>query len=362
MIQLFKVFMDPSASDAVSSVLGSGYIGQGPKVDIFEDLLQEELGLSHAPVTVNSCTSALDLALHLCGVGPGDEVISTAATCFASNSIIVNRGATIKWADIDPDTFLIDPKSVEKLITPKTKAIMAVDWAGRICDFKALKSFGIPVIEDAAHCWDVFLEPKTRDFIERGDYICYSFQAIKFLTCGDGGLLVCQNKAKSDEARLLRWYGLDRTKGESFRCVQNIKQAGFKYHMNDIAASIGIANLAGAKKSVIKHRENAEFLLANIGNPKLKLPTHHYACSFWLFSLSVESGTRDEFIAHLKEKGVASNPVHYRNDLYDCVSEFKSSEPLPGLTAFDTKQIAIPVGWWLSTEDLNRIVEACDTY
>ena len=189
MIQLFKVRMSPRAKDAVGQVLDSGYIGQGSKVDEFEKLLQEELNSEVTPVTVNSCTSAIDLALDLIGVGPDDEVISTPQTCFASQVGAMHRHATIKWADIDPITGCINPKSVEKLISNKTKAIIAVNWAGRLCDYKSLKGHGIPVIEDAAHTWDVTNNQYVW-WLERGDYICYSFQAIKFLTTGDGGLLI----------------------------------------------------------------------------------------------------------------------------------------------------------------------------
>jgi dTDP-4-amino-4,6-dideoxygalactose transaminase len=97
----------------------------------------------------------------------------------------LHRHAKIRWADIDPWTGLIDPDSVAKLVTSKTKAIIGVNWAGKLCDFKRLKAFGVPVIEDAAHTWDVFL---IGEHYARGDYICYSFQAIKFLTTGDGGI------------------------------------------------------------------------------------------------------------------------------------------------------------------------------
>ena len=162
--------MAPDASSLVKEVLDSGFIGQGPKVEEFEDILWKELGSSVRPVTVNSCTSAIDLALDLIGVRPGDEVISTPQTCFASQVGAIHKGATIRWADIDPITGCMDPNSIEKLITDKTKAIIAVNWAGRYCDFTSLKSFGIPVVEDAAHCWDIFNDSAC----ERGDYTCYS--------------------------------------------------------------------------------------------------------------------------------------------------------------------------------------------
>ena len=357
MIDLFKVRMSNEAHIRVKEVLESGTIAQGPRVDAFEDMLQKELKTTTKPVTVNSCTSAIDLALELCGVGPGDEVISTPQTCFASQIGILHRHARIRWADIDPLTGLADPDSIVKLINEKTKAIVAVNWAGRICDFKKLKSFGVPVIEDAAHTWDSFFTNK----VERGDYICYSFQAIKFLTSGDGGMVICPNEEKEHEARLLRWFGLDRTKKESFRCTQNITKAGFKYHMNDISAAIGMSNLSEARDSVLASRQNSKYLIDNIKNDKVVLPVFDDTTSFWLFSMHVMNGNKKDFEKHLADNGIASSPVHFRNDMYDCTIKFKEDE-LSGVSAFDKTQICIPNGWWLTQENLDHIVRTVNSF
>lgn len=357
MINLFKVRMSDDSFSMVKDVLESGYVGQGQKVDKFEDLLFEELKSDIRPITVNSCTSAIDLALHLCDVNPGDEVISTPQTCFASQVGIINRHANIRWADIDPITGLIDPNSVEKLITKKTKAIIAVNWAGKFCDYSRLKSFGVPVIEDAAHTWDSFLDVH----VDRGDYICYSFQAIKFLTCSDGGLLITP-KEKEEDARLLRWYGLDRTKNESFRCTQNIKRSGFKYHMNDVCAAIGITNIPEARQSVLDHRKNAKYYCESLSDcSNITIPDYDETCSYWLYSLLVEKGTKEHFMEYLKENNISSSPVHYRNDRYDCTSKFSEGE-LKGVDEFSAKQVSIPVGWWLTESDKKHIVEVIKKY
>jgi dTDP-4-amino-4,6-dideoxygalactose transaminase len=349
--------MSENVGDLVKNVLHSGYISQGPKVDEFEKELQKALKSKNTPVTVNSCTSAIDLSLELCNVGYGDEVISTPQTCFASQIGILHRNARIRWADIDPITGLIDPNSVKSLITEKTKAIVAVNWAGKICDFKTLKSFGIPVIEDAAHTWDSFVDTN----VERGDYICYSFQAIKFLTSGDGGAIICPNEEKTNEAKLLRWFGLDRTKNESFRCTQNIKRAGFKYHMNDINATIGMSNIELANDSVLKHRKNSKYIIDNVKNERLVLPNYDETNSFWLFSMHVLNDRKQSFVDYLTEKKIASSPVHYRNDLYDSTIKFKEND-LPGVTQFTNTQICIPNGWWLTNQNLDYIVETLNSY
>jgi len=357
-INLFKARMSDDAGALVNEVLYSGYTGQGKQVEHFEDLLQLELNTKTRPVTVNSCTSAIDLALELCGLGVGDEVIATPATCWASNCNIINRGAKIIWADVIPDTSLIDPKSVKNKITEKTKAIISVNWGGNFCDFKTLKSFGIPVIEDAAHTWDVW---KDFSHVERGDYICYSFQSIKYLQTADGGLLICPTKEIEDKARLLRWFGLDRTKGASFRCTQNIKYPGHKYQMNDVTAAIGISNIKVAKQSVISQRNNAKYLLANIKNDSLIIPEFNDDCSYWILSINaINLRKKQNFIDYCLENGIEVSPVHYRNDLYDCTKEFKCD--LPGVDYFSDTQICIPNGWWLSNDDLSYIIETINTF
>lgn len=356
MTPLFKVNVAKDIHLSLKDVFDSGYIGQGPMVEKFEDLLQIELKSSIRPITVNSCTSAIDLALELIGVTAFDEIIATPQTCFASNIGPIHRKAVIRWADIDPITGLIDSESVKSLITNKTKAIIAVNWAGKFCDYKSLKSTGIPVIEDAAHTWDTFLNNKP----ERGDYICYSFQAIKFLTCGDGGILICP-KEKEEDARILRWYGLDRTKGESFRCTQNILKAGFKYHMNDISAKIGIENIPQARDSVILSRENSKYYIEHVKNKNLILPEWDETCSYWLFSMHVINSNKENFSKYLEENGIASSPVHYRNDFYDSTAHFKEKE-LIGVTSFTNTQVCIPNGWWLSLFELTRITDVLNNY
>jgi len=359
MINLFKVNMSNDAIAAVEKVLSSGYVTQGPVVDEFEKKLKKTLGTDKNPILLNSCTSAIDLALHLCGVVAGSdvEVISTPQTCFASNSGIITRGARLRWADIDPNTGLIDPESVKKLINEKTAAIVAVNWSGKFADYSTLKSFGVPVIEDAAHTWDVFGDVG----VERGDYICYSLQAIKFLTAGDGGILLTPHSLEH-EARLLRWYGLDRTKNESFRITQNITQVGFKYNMNDIAASIGMANISNAGNGVVAHRKNAEQFSQRITNKNISVSEFDPTASYWIFPVIVnDPSQRDNFKDYLHNNSIEAAMVHYRNDLYDSTSQFKEG-PLAGVDEFTSKQINIPCGWWLDSFEVEHIINVVNSW
>lgn len=345
MISLFKVAMSPEAPARVAEVLASGYIGQGEQVERFEAALADLLDLSAPPLTTNSCTSAIDLALHLIGVGPGDEVITTPVTCTATNSPIVTRGAIPVWADVNPLTGLIDPLDVAYKVTERTKAIIAVDWGGALCNYDALKVLHLPIIQDAAHSLTAGIG---------GDYVCWSFQAIKHLTTGDGGALWCPPE-QMERARLLRWYGLDRRSKADFRCEQNITEVGYKYHMNDIAAAIGLANIRGVRGRIAAHRLNAHHYDQTLGSPDVYCQDPPDPRSpAWLYTLLVED--RAGFIAHMADRGVACSPVHARNDTH-AAFHFPNG-PLPGVDHFASRNVAIPVGWWLTMDERRQVVEA----
>jgi dTDP-4-amino-4,6-dideoxygalactose transaminase len=353
MIDLFRPFVAPEAAQFVAKTLtpdkdGRSYLGEGPRVQEFEQAFGQLVGFhSPFPLALNSCTSALDLACHLIGVGLGDEVITTPMTCTATNGVLVNRGAKIVWSDVDPVTGLIDPNDVVRKITKRTKAIMAVDWAGRACGYVFLRKFGLPVIQDAAH--NVFVDPQNR-----GDYVCWSFQAIKHLTTGDGGALLVPDR-QYERARLLRWYGLDRTSSADFRCSQDIKEAGFKYHMNDIAASIGLANIPHVAELVAKHRENAAWYSQRFQDvPGITSPPDDPASSWWLYCLLADD--RASLIEHLASRGIAASPVHRRNDTHPAF--FYPNGPLPGVDHFAEHEVAIPCGWWISESDRGRVAAA----
>lgn len=414
MIDLFRPFMDrDQALRALFEVLGPDengrvYIGQGAKVEEFERALKTVLGASQDVLTLNSCTSALDLALHLCNVIPRPVneptgwqfVISTPMTCTATNGPIVTRGASIMWADVDPLTGLIDPLSVKDRINrcvniygTVPKAIMAVDWGGHLCDYAALRAvtepYAISIIQDAAHSFGStrgggpFLSAPVLD--ERvawsGDYTCFSFQAIKALTTGDGGALVCSDEGDTERARLLRWYGLDRRSNQDFRCQQMIQEVGYKYHMNDIAATLGLVNLPHVDWMLAVQRANANFYgvvldgLEGVilppslcdrsiepGGPEERGRIDNNS-AFWLFTLLVSD--RDSFTSFMMERGIMVSPVHARNDVHP---GFQESVPdthapdggvqLPGVDFFAAHEVAIPVGWWINADERGKVAIA----
>jgi dTDP-4-amino-4,6-dideoxy-D-glucose/dTDP-4-amino-2,4-dideoxy-beta-L-xylose transaminase len=352
MIPLFKVRMAPEAKALVAEVLDSGYIGQGPKCEAFEKAFAELVEAPHDVLMVNSCTSAIDLALHLIGVGPGDEVVTTAMTCTATNSPIVLRGATPVWADVYPETGLIDPADVHRVLTKKTKAIVAVDWGGQPCDYKTLCSYGLPVIEDAAHALLATTEsvPIARAAPDNL-YVLWSFQAIKHLTTGDGGAILVP-KHQVDRARLLRWYGLDRRSAASFRCEQNIVEVGYKCQSNDIAAAIGLANLPLAKETVALHRAHARAYVGRCIRARGSIKES----AWWLYTVFVDNPTA--FIAYMRERGIEASPVHARNDKHTAFRRVSAERHLPGLDWFAQHEVAIPVGWWLSDAEVSQVGSA----
>lgn len=332
---------------------GRLYIRQGEQVEKFEEEFSVLVGAKQRTVAVNNCTSAITLALWLCGVRAGDWVIATPMTCSATVTPILNLQAKVLWADVDPLTGLIDPKSVEECIKSiwprpssynanalsgeywKPKSIIAVDWAGASCDYKSLKQFGIPVIQDAAH----------RVFAlngENGDYVCWSHGEIKHLSCINGGSLLVPPE-QYQCAKLLRWYGLDRESKADFRCSQSINEAGFKFSMNDVFASVGRANIKHARSIVERHRANAKALGA----------TDNHS-DYWFYPTHVED--KEKFKAFMHDKGIMVSPVHRRNDEHACFAQYKRY--LPGLDAFSRTNIGIPAGWWLTMNDIDQIREA----
>lgn len=359
MIPLFKVHMPETVMEPLRATLMSGYVGQGPRVDEFEQALAPWIG-SRQVLTLNSGTSALHLALRLAGVGPGDEVVSTAMTCTATNEPILERGARIVWADIHAKTGNIDPVSVERRITRKTKAIMAVHWGGYPCDLAELAEIGerhgVPVIEDAAHAFSA--QYRGRPIGSHSDFVCFSFQAIKHVTTVDGGALVCKDPDAYRRGKLLRWYGIDReTPRKDFRCEEDVAEYGYKFHMNDVAATIGLEQLKHAPKIVKAHRDNAAYYEKRFhGLHGLEL-LHYQAdrrSAYWLFTMLVKD--RAGFMKHMQDAGVTTSRVHARNDTHTMFHDFATS--LPGVDAFDRDQVSIPVGWWLTDDERGAVADA----
>ena len=360
MIPLFSVFMSPEVDEELLRVLHSGYIGEGPKVKEFESKLADFIG-NDKVLAVNNGTSALVLALHMANV-EGKKVITTPLTCTATNFPILQNRAEIVWADIDPETGNISVESIEHLLREHrdVAAILPVHWGGYPCDLDRINEmasiYGCSVIEDACHSFGSFYKGKRIG--NHSDFVCFSFQAIKHLTTVDGGLLVVNNDQSYQRGKLLRWYGINReTTGRSdLRCEEDIVEWGYKAHMNDVAATIGIANLKYIDSILYVHRINADYYLSELkdvdGVTLLKNEPDRDS-AFWLFTMKVQR--RDDFMKYMTENGVMTSKVHARNDLHFCMKPFKTE--LPNLEEFVKEMISIPVGGHVSADDREKIVE-----
>ena len=359
-IPLFKVFMPESVMEPLKATLMSGYVAQGPRVEEFEKALSARLQAPY-PLTVNSATSGIHLALRLAGVGQGDEVITTPLTCPATNWPILSLGAIPVWADVDEDTCNIDPRTIEPLITPRTKALIFVHWGGSPVDLDAIweiaQRHGLKVIEDCAHAFGSTYQNKHVG--TQSDFGVFSFQAIKHLTTVDGGLVVAGNRADYDRGKLMRWYGIDRNEQgrADFRCESDVLEWGWKFHMNDVAATIGLEQLKHVDGVIAKHQDNAAFYtreLQNVPGVTLLTPGGDRTSSFWLYTIKVEE--RDRFILAMKERGIVASRVHERNDKHTVVKAYR--RPLPQLDRLVQQMVCIPVGWWVSEEDRHYVVES----
>lgn len=363
MIPMHKVFMPPNIDEVIDplrEVIASGWIGEGPKVLELEKKVGDFIGCPNISA-LNSCTASLQLALRLCGVGIGDEVITTPMTCMATNEPIVLTGATPVWADVQPDCGNIDPASIRKKISIRTKVIMMVHWGGYPCDLAEINEIagehGLKVIEDCAHAWGSEYHNQRIGGIS--DYSCFSLQAIKHFTTGDGGILVCKNEKDHRRSRSLRWFGIDREhRRENALGVAewDIIEAGYKFHMNDIAATIGLAQFPYLEELIEKRRQNAAFYkehLADLRRVKLLREKDDRRSSYWLFTIKVDN--RVDFIKYLNQKGIAASIVHARNDGHSIFANYNNSN-LPGLDEFSEKMVCIPVGPWVGDPERDKIV------
>ena len=367
MIPLFKVFMSSTAQQEVGKVLESGFIGQGPKVEEFETELKSYLSNDYI-CTTNAATSAEHLALHLMKkdfISEGDEVLTTPLTCTATNWPILANGLNIKWVDVDYFNLNMDLDDLERKISPSTKVIFVVHWGGYPVDLDRIKNivdkteqmygFRPLVIEDCAHA--IGSTFNGRRIGNSGNFCTFSFQAIKHLTTGDGGLLVCPTNEFHRRAKLLRWYGIDRdTNKKDFRCEADIPEWGFKFHMNDIAAAIGVENLKHLDANLTTHKSNAHYYdqeLEGVEGVRLTERDERMDSSFWIYSLFVER--KDDFMAYMKECEIMVSQVHERNDIHSCVKQFNSH--LPTLDKITPELISIPVGWWVTKEQREYIAD-----
>lgn len=379
---LFKVFMSNTAIKNCNKTLRSGMITQASKVEEFETKLQNFLQNKHI-LTLNSATSGLTLALKMLkdkipelnwnGFDTKNDIILTPSlTCFATTASILNNECNIRWIDTDPNTANINFDDLKTKINEKTKIIYIVYWGGNTCSLEELNDikiftknkFGFEpfIVEDCAHSFGAYYRNSNKLVgSPNGNIQVFSLQAIKLLTTGDGGLICLPNEELYNRTKLLRWYGINRNARnynyKDFRLENDIVESGFKYHMNDISASLGISNLDYIPKLLKKNRKNGVYLKEKLKD-LVKVLDQHSSSSFWLFSIKINN--KFEFIEFMKEQGIQTSQVHQRNDIFSVCEKYK--EDLPLLDQLEKELVCIPCGYWLNKKDLDFIVSCIEQF
>ncbi len=359
-MSIFKPFISEESLKLVNQTLKSGYINEGRKVLKFENLLKKKLNFKN-PITLNSGTSALHLGLIIGGIRPGDEIILPAQTFIASGTSILMCGAKPVFADINLYDGNINIESIKKKITKKTKAIMPVHWAGYPCDLdeikKIAKKYNLFVIEDAAHALGAMY--KNRNIGSISDFTCFSFQSIKHLTTGDGGALCCKNFSYYKKAQKIKWFGINRFNSKFSKLnvrVGDITELGYKYHMNDISASIGIGNIKIINDILKRHNHIALMYSDGLKNIKglTQLKYHKdRKSSWWMYNFLVDD--RDKFINLLLRNKIDYSCVNLRIDKNSIFKKFKSR--LPSQDKFEKHQISLTINSYIKDRTVEKIIK-----
>jgi len=357
---------------AVLDCLNTGWIGTGPKVRRFEQEFGEYIGIEHARA-LNSCTAALHLSLLATGIGPGDEVITTALTFCATVNTILHAGARPVLVDVDPATQNIDPAAVEAALTPRTRAIIPVHFAGRPCDMDGLvnlsRAHDLRIIEDCAHAVETTIRGRHAGTF--GDAGCFSFYATKNLTTGEGGMVTTSRADHAERVQVLGLHGLTkdawkRFSDEGYRHYEAV-DAGFKYNMMDLQAALGIQQLRRLESNWLRREEiwnryQEAFRELPIGVPTpAEADTRH---AYHLYTILVDPDrtgiTRDELLAAMTRENVGVG-VHYRSVPTHPVYRERFGwrpEDYPNAHRIGEQTVSLPLSARLSDADVADVIRA----
>jgi len=359
MIQVFKPSFDEEEWLALREPLETGWVGLGPKTKEFEEKFAAYVGVRHA-IGMNSCTAALHLAMMVMGV-EGGEVISPSLTFVATNHAILYNGGIPVFADVEEDTFNIDPEDVRRKVTDRTKAIVAFHYGGQACRMneilKIAREHNLKVIEDAAHSSGGSYRGEMLGAL--GDVGCFSFQAIQNLSTGEGGMVTTDDDEAAERIRRLRWMGIskatwDRREGGQYAWQYTVDEVGFKYHMNDLTAAIGLVQFrklgaGNRRRAEITQRYDEAF--GDIPWLKLRAKNEDAQSSHHNYVVRVKD--RDTLMDHLAARGIETGVHYYPNHLYPVYARFRTrlevteriwkelvTLPLyPGMTDGEVKQV-----------------------
>ncbi len=366
MIPVFRPSVSAAEIDAVADVLRSGWWGVGPVTARFEERFAAATGARRA-IGTSSATAALHLSMIALGV-EGGEVVTSALTFVGANHTILHAGARPVFADIEPDTLTLDPADVARRVGPATRAILATDYGGHpaaLDDLLAIADAqGIPLIEDAAHATGAAYRGRPVGSI--ATVTAFSFQAVKNLAMGEGGAITTADDALADRLRRLRWFGIERdtwsrTTGSGYAWDYQVREIGFKAHLSDVAAAIGLvqldrfAELDAARRRVVEHYRaglgDLDWLELPVERPDVRRTWH-------LFTVRLDD--RDRLIDHLAGLGIASS-VHYRpTHLLDAYRAYAT--PLPVTEAAWTRLVTLPLYADLRDDEVERVIAAVRSF
>ena len=374
----FLPFARPDIGDAeiaaVTQALRSGWVTTGPKTREFEQVFGAYLGGGLECVAVNSATAGLHLALEALGIGPGDEVIAPTLTFTATVEVVRYLGADPVLVDVDPVTLNIDPEKIRAAITPRTKAIMPVHYGGLACDMDAIlaiaREHGLKVVEDAAHAlpttWRGTLVGQLQS-----DATVFSFYANKTITTGEGGMAVTRDPQLAQRMRVMRLHGMNRDAFDRFTSrtpawYYEVVAPGFKYNMTDIAAAMGVEQLARLPEFVQRRQQLAARYGAELAGLPLTLPADApqgdtHAWHLYVVRLRDDAPLeRDDAIQALSDRGIGTSvhyvPLHrhpYWRDRYQLAPAM-----FPHADAAYRAMVSIPLFTAMSDDDQGRVIAA----
>lgn len=353
-IPLQRPFLGDEELLAVGSVFETRWLGMGARAAEFEERLKELLGAEHV-IVVNNGTAALHLALAAV-LGPGDEVIVPSFTYVATIQAIVTAGGVPVFAEIEQDTINLDPDDIGRRITSKTRAVLPVHFGGLACNMDALleviRDVGqkIWVVEDAAHAFGSSYNGRKVGTL--GDLTCFSFDAIKNITCGEGGAVTALDADIAGRIRKKRVLGMDSSNGRT-----RIAEAGFRYHLSDINAAIGLVQLTRMNDFRIRKqhivREYDEAFADLQARNLVKLVRHNSETFPFFYTIRITNGKRDEFRSFLEARGISTGVHYYPNHLHPF---FGSRAALTTTELIYRQLVTLPLHYEMSDADVGRVI------
>ena len=372
----YLVFGSPQLLDAeideVVATLRSGWIGTGPKVARFEEEFATYIGTPHA-VALGSCTAALHLALVTLGLKPGDEVIVPAMTFAATANVVVHAGATPVFADVDRSSQCLDPDDVVRRLTPRTRALIPVHFAGRACDMASLmdiaRAHDLRVVEDCAHAIETLWQGRHVGTI--GDVGAFSFYVTKNVVTGEGGMLTTTDASQAARAKTLGLHGMSadawkRFSDEGFKQYE-VVEPGFKYNLTDLQAAIGLHQLARVEANLERRndiwaRYDEAFADLPVFVPAPEEPGTRHARHLYTLMLDLDrlSIDRDAFQAELHRRRIGTG-IHYRalhlHAYYRDTYGYGRGD-LPNAEWISDRTISLPLSPKLSDDDVDDVISA----